>query len=69
MPVYNGGNDLENNFVKTTYLRRETNIGYPKNLISVIKISKEKYIMPLCGDSLPERFFIIKYLPSLKKII
>ena len=47
----------KNNFIHINYFRRNTNIGYPKNLISAIKNSKGKYIMPICDDSLPEKSF------------
>ena len=56
-----------NNFIHINYFRRDKNIGYPKNLISAIKISKGKYIMPLCDDSLPEKNFYEDILNFFKK--
>lgn len=47
----------KNNFIHINYFRRNTNIGYPKNLISAIKNSNGKYIMPACDDFLPGKNF------------
>jgi len=57
----------KNNFIKINYFRRNNNIGYYKNLLNVIKISKGKYIMPLCDDNIPTKGFYNEIFNFFKK--
>ena len=57
----------KNNFIRIKYFRQRKNLGYPKNLIKVIKLCSSKYLMTLSDDNIPGNGFYKEIFDYLNK--
>jgi glycosyltransferase involved in cell wall biosynthesis len=57
----------KNKYIRINFNKNNKNLGFAKNLMCAIEISKGEYLMPICDDSFPMKKFYVEIINFLKK--